>query len=291
MGRLEDGLRQTSQGSSIKTIEEVRDFWENNPLWTGESAHETGSRDFFEEHAKVYIDDCFAGKFDEKTIPKVPPEAKVLDLGCGPGFWVIQLAQRGGRNLVAADLTENALQLARKRVEAYGCSGVEFSRQNAEQLTFATNSFDHVNCQGVIHHTPNTEQCVAEIARVIKPGGTACISVYYKNFLLRNWKLLSWMGKIVNKVGGGLKGRGRENIYATTDTNEIVRLFDGVENPIGKAYSQKEFKAMLEPYFTSEQTFLHFFPARSLPIPLPKVLHRVLDGTLGFMIYAFLTKK
>ena len=80
-------------------------------------------------------------------------------------------------------------------------------------------------------------------------------------------------------------------IDATTDTNEIVRLFDGAENPIGKAYSQKEFKAMLEPYFTIEQTFLHFFPARSLPIPVPKVLHRALDGTLGFMIYAFLTKK
>lgn len=260
-------------------------------MWTGESNYITGSRDFFEEHARVYTEDCFAGEFDEKTIPSVPTEAKVLDLGCGPGFWVIQLIQRGIVSLVAADLTENALQLARKRVEAYGCGCVEFSRQNAEQLTFASESFDHVNCQGVIHHTPNTEGCVAEIARVTKSGGTACISVYYKNFFIRNWGILSWIGKIVNMVGGGLKGRGRESIYATTDTNEIVRLFDGAENPIGKAYSRKEFVTMLEPHFTIEQTFLHFFPARSLPFPLPKILHRLLDRILGFMIYASLIKK
>jgi hypothetical protein len=83
----------------------------------------------------------------------------------------------------------------------------------------------------------------------------------------------------------------RESIYATTDTNEIVRLFDGAENPIGKAYSRKEFVTMLEPHFTIEQTFLHFFPARSLPFPLPKILHRLLDRILGFMIYASLIKK
>lgn len=50
-------------------LEQVRNFWENNPLWTGESAFEPGSEAFFEEHRSVYIADCFAGNFDVRFLP------------------------------------------------------------------------------------------------------------------------------------------------------------------------------------------------------------------------------
>lgn len=53
----------------MKNINSVYSFWENNPLWTGESKYETGTRAFFEEHRSVYIDDCFAGTFDYKFLP------------------------------------------------------------------------------------------------------------------------------------------------------------------------------------------------------------------------------
>lgn len=52
-------------------LDEVRAFWESNPLWTGESSFEPGSRPFFEEHRKIYIADCFAGDFDVRFLP--PP--------------------------------------------------------------------------------------------------------------------------------------------------------------------------------------------------------------------------
>ena len=53
-----------------KTIKDVKEFWERNPLFTGESKFEAGSKEFFEHHKKVYYDDVFAGKFkDEKFIP------------------------------------------------------------------------------------------------------------------------------------------------------------------------------------------------------------------------------
>jgi SAM-dependent methyltransferase len=273
-------------------IRTVRAFWGRNPLWTGESAHPAGTRAFFEEHRSVYISDCFGGEFDSRFLPSCgegSKDAAILDLGCGIGFWTVELALRGYRNLVAADLTPQALELTRKRLEVYGV-GAELAEENAESLSFADARFDHVNCQGVIHHTPNTEQAVAEIARVLRPGGTASISVYYRNPILRMWPWLRWVGYPLAKLGGGLRGRGREAIFLERNIDEIVRLYDGADNPIGKSYSRKQFTTMLKRHFNVDETYLHFFPARSLPWRLPRWLHRWLDAHLGFMIYATVHK-
>ena len=273
-------------------LDEVRSFWENNPLWAGESAHQTGSVQFFNEHRDIYISDCFAGQFDLRFLPAARAAGqgmRILDLGCGIGFWVCEFAMRGLHNIHAADLTAQALALTRKRLEAYGVFA-ELSRQNAESLTFADSSFEHVNCQGVIHHTPNTEAAISEIARVLTPGGTASISVYYRNPILKMWPYMRWLGWPLAKLGGGLRGRGREKIFLESDVDEIVRLYDGAANPVGKSYTRQQFTALLEKYFVIQETYLHFFPARALPFRIPPGLHRWLDRRLGFMIYATLKK-
>jgi 2-polyprenyl-3-methyl-5-hydroxy-6-metoxy-1,4-benzoquinol methylase len=266
----------------------VREFWEKNPLWTGESEFEPGTRTFFEEHRNVYISDCFAGHFDIRFLP--PPRAqgqqmRILDLGCGIGFWVSEFAMRGFSNLTAADLTAQAIEITSKRLSAYGLNAV-LRQENAENLTFEDSSFDHVNCQGVIHHTPNTEKTIAEIARVLKEGGTASISVYYRNPILRAWPYIRWVGWPLAKLGGGLKGRGRESIFLEKDVNQIVRLYDGEKNPIGKCYTKSQFLELLQQHFVVEEIYQHFFPARAIPFRIPLKLHQWLDQHLGFMIYA-----
>ncbi len=271
------------------SIENVRSFWEKNPLFQGESKYKPGTLEFFQEHRRVYIEDCFAGKLDNRIFP-TDMTGTVLDLGCGPGFWTVELARRGARDLIAADLTHNALSLARMRCHLMGIQS-GFSQENAENLSFDNDVFAHVNCQGVIHHTPDTNRAVAEIARVLKKNGTAVISVYYKNLILRSWKKIAWFGKILNKSGAALAGRGREGIFAQSDVNEIVRIYDGIDNPLGKAYSKKEFYELLSPHFNVDELFYHFFPARSLPIPIPGMIHKWLDRHLPFMIFARLTKK
>jgi len=271
------------------TVDDVRTFWENSPLFTGESQFDAGSAEFFKEHARVIIDDGFVGTMDGRIFPSDRDNA-VLDLGCGPGFWLTQFAARGFRNLHGADLTQRALELAATRCRLLDIPCV-FSRQNAESLTFADATFDHVNCQGVIHHTPNTEACVAEIARVLKPGGTASISVYYQNVLMRNWWWLRHPARLAMFLGAKLRGRGRESIYGCKDTSELVRLYDGQNNPVGKDYSKHTYQQMLTPYFDIVETFLHFFPARTLPIPMPRFVHRFLDRNVGFLIFAQVRKK
>lgn len=277
----------------MSNLKEVKDFWEENPLWSGESNFEPGSLKFFEEHRSVVINDCFAGKLDECCLPnqsKQNQENKILDLGCGIGFWVTEFAMLGYKNLHAVDLTDVAIEITKKRLEAYNCKA-NLKVQNAENLDFKNETFNHVNCQGVIHHTPNTEKCISEIARVLKTNGTANISVYYRNYILRFWKILRYLALPLSLLGGGLKGRGRRAIFLEKDVDQIVKLYDGKNNPIGKSYSKNDFIKMLEPYFIVEKTFLHFFPARSLPFKIPVFIHKWLDKNLGFMIYAKLKKK
>ena len=275
-----------------KSIEDVKNFWENNPLFSGESNFKTGTKEFFDEHRKVYFEDCFANSFDEKQlIPKLKENAKVLDLGCGIGFWTIEMLQRGKyKNMYSADLTQTALDNTKKRLEIYGLKS-NLSIQNAENMTYDDDFFDHINCQGVIHHTPDTEKTVQEMARVLKNDGTAYISIYYKNIFLRNWRNIKFIGKILSIFGAKLKGRGRENIFSKNDVNEITRLYDGENNPIGKAYSKQEALDLVEKYFYVDDVFLHFFPARSLPFKIPKFLHKLLSKNMGFLIYLNLRKK
>src|SRR5688572_11702095 len=76
---------------AARTIDDVRSFWESKPLWTGESGHAAGTREFFEEHRRVVIEDAFAGQLDPRVLPGPGHRTRVLDLGCGPGFWTVEL--------------------------------------------------------------------------------------------------------------------------------------------------------------------------------------------------------
>jgi 2-polyprenyl-3-methyl-5-hydroxy-6-metoxy-1,4-benzoquinol methylase len=275
----------------MTSVKDVKHFWESNPLFSGESYHEIASKNWFEEHERIYTRDCFAGSLDKRIFANASRDSKVLDLGCGVGMWLSQFAKRGYRNLTGADLTSKALSIAQKRADTYGYE-YALHKENAEELSYENCSFDHVNCQGVIHHTPNTENCIKEISRILKPDGTALISVYYKNIILRNWKLLYPLGKILGMMKFGMKGRGREDIFKIKNMNDLTRLYDGADNPIGKVYSKMEFSNLLKSHFKIEEVFFHFFPARSFPFKIPKVLHRFLDQRgCPFMIFASLKKE
>jgi len=269
-------------------IEDVRKFWDSNPLFVNESQYKPGTLEFFEEHKRIYITDCFAGNLDRRIF-NINKESSILDLGCGPGFWTIEFCKRGFKKIVGADLSNNSLQIAKERAYLYNVasnSNVTFVQENAEKMNFPENSFDHVNCQGVIHHTPNPENAIMEIHRVLKDNGTALISVYYKNSILKNWPLLR---QIIRLFKPGLQGRGRENIYQKNSINEIVRMYDGALNPLGIAFSKGEFEKLLSPFQVCD-IWYGFFPARSLKIKIPKFLHKVLSRAIPFMIFANVRK-
>lgn len=273
-------------------IKDVKDFWETHPDFVGESSFVAGSKEFFEEHRKKIIDDGFEGSHPlQKIIPRgLTKERRILDLGCGIGFWVTELQLAGGfKNIYAADLTQSALELTKKRLEVYDLKA-ELSLQNAEKMTFGDEFFDHVICDGVIHYSPDTGACIQEIARVLKKGGSANISVYYFNILLKLWPALTKFGFLFRTLGFGLKGRGRQAMFSVKKREELVRIYDGLTNPLCKYYSGSQIVKMVKPYFRIENFFLSYFPARALPFSIPRFLHKFLAKTMGFMIHLNLRK-
>lgn len=263
------------------SLEDVKKFWNANPLFTGEAQMD---QHFFARHDRAYFDDVFAGIDIEKTFYLPNPADFTLDLGCGIGFWTTLFHRRGTQRIVAADLSEQSLQLAEKRLA--GASGIAFQIENAEALTFPNATFDHCNCQGVIHHTPHTDTAMREIARVLKPGATASVSVYYENFLIRHYAIFKTPIKIIFALLGKNLGRGRR-FNVPDNKADIVRMYDGADNPIGKSYSKSELLALCaQAGFHDVQIRYFFFPARFLKIPTPSWLRALLVKTLPFMIVA-----
>lgn len=103
------------------------------------------------------------------------PGAWVLDLGCGEGRHVHGVHVLGDVNVVGLDLDIPSLKKAREGLESLprpGAAGVSaFLSGDAYRLPFASASFDAVICSEVLEHLTDYPRALAEISRVLKPGG------------------------------------------------------------------------------------------------------------------------
>jgi ubiquinone/menaquinone biosynthesis methyltransferase len=96
------------------------------------------------------------------------PGSQALDLACGTGDIAFALARRGAR-VTGLDLTHRMLQLAQGKPSA---PGVRFVTGDMMALPFADASFDLVTTGYGIRNVPRIEPALAEIRRVLRPGGT-----------------------------------------------------------------------------------------------------------------------
>jgi len=266
----------------VPTLDEVRRFWTDNPLFAGEGRHALGSREWFVEHERVYFLDGFVDQIPPMLTRDLTSSSSVLDAGCGPGIWVRWFARRGISRVTGCDLTSTAVSLTRRSLELFGLRA-RVDEANIEALPYADHEFDHVNCQGVIHHTPNPERAIGEFHRVLRPGGTLCLSVYHRNVLLRSPLLLRALRPLIAPLVS-LKGRGRETLLASANPDEIVRLYDGRENPLGRSYTIDDVARLLAGRFEILESAYYYFPARTLPIKLAPRLHAWLSRHAGLML-------
>jgi 2-polyprenyl-3-methyl-5-hydroxy-6-metoxy-1,4-benzoquinol methylase len=262
------------------TIDDVRTFWESNPLYSGESRHDAGTPEFFAAHEAMTISE-HSGEPEPIFFRDAERGTRVLDVGCGIGFWTLLFARRGVA-ISACDLTHRGVALTRRRLALNGLDA-DVRQGNAESLPYGDGAFDHVNCQGVIHHTPDPQRCVDEFARVLRPGGTACFSVYYRTLPLRH----PWLYAVTRRIASlllRLPGRGREQMFETRNPEELVRFYDGAENPIGIALGRDDLRALVRGKFEILEWCRIGFPRKALPIPMPDALHRLLSRWFGLMI-------
>ena len=208
--------------------QQVREYWNTHPCGTQFTHLEWGSKQFFDEVEKFRYDtqpfmrklmefDNFRGK-------------RVLEIGCGLGTDLLQFA-RGGAAVTGVDLTPASIELVKKRFALEGIP-VDARVADAENLPFQDGSFDVVYSFGVLHHTPNTQKAIDEVRRVLKPVGRIVIMLYHRN-------------SIHVYLGAALFALSRRlNTGARTLVEDWIRVYDGADNPLGKAYSRSEIRRM-----------------------------------------------
>jgi ubiquinone/menaquinone biosynthesis C-methylase UbiE len=113
---------------------------------------------------------------DERFLPHLPQNARVLDVGCGGAKFTKYIAdQRPDLNIVGIDLSEPQLARASKLLRGYG-DRVRFESGDATQLKFPDASFDGVLSYGSIKHWTSQDAGLAECLRVLKPGGPLLVT-------------------------------------------------------------------------------------------------------------------
>ena len=122
---------------------------------------------------------------------------KVLDVGCGGGFTCEFLAERGAQ-VTGVDQSAACILAASAHAADMDYS-IEYQRSEAEQLPFADDSFDVVTCVDVLEHVDNARETVAQISRVLKPGGRFCfdtINRTWQSRLVMIWLLENTLRQI-----------------------------------------------------------------------------------------------
>jgi len=152
-------------------------------------------------------------RMNEATVAAVQPGKgeRILDIGCGRALDAIQLAKINGECL-GLELSQTMISHARTHIDRSG-SEVILVRGAGEQLPFKDCSFDKVMCKGALDHFPQPDKAIEEIARILKPGGKAIIT-------LANFESLSF--KLGRRLYGIValfyrKGRDQKRVWHVPD--------------------------------------------------------------------------
>jgi SAM-dependent methyltransferase len=128
--------------------------------------------DLWETHAGWWIDGFTEGadpEYEEQILPlaarELAPARRVLDIGCGDGQ-LSRLAASLGADVVGVDPTWNQISVASERG-----GGPVYLRSGAASLPFADGSFDTAVACLVFEHIRDVDAAMAEVARVLEPGG------------------------------------------------------------------------------------------------------------------------
>lgn len=127
-------------------------------------------------YAKLTLKDLKRHKLMASQLaPKIPAGGKVLEIAPGPGYFCIELAKLGNYQITGLDISKSFVEIARKN--AMGADvNVDFRQGNSSDMPFENESFDFTFCQAAFKNFTEPVKAIAEMYRVLRPGGTAVIA-------------------------------------------------------------------------------------------------------------------
>jgi len=204
--------------------ERVREYWNTHIHDLEISAHPPGSAGFFADLDQYHFEKLHhllnLVHFDEWK------GKDVLDVGCGAGVEVVRFARAGAR-VTGVDIAQSAITLAQQNLDQQGLQA-RLDVVDGEQLPYPDGSFDLVFAHGVVQYTGDDARMVAEIHRVLRPGGLAIFQGYNR---------ISWLN-LLSKV--------------------MKTPLEHEDAPVLKRYSAAEFRALLRPFKTVDLIFERF---------------------------------
>ena len=151
-----------------------------------------------EKYAKSPVaDEATYQKKLAETQSYLGPDMHIVEFGCGTGTTAIHHAPHV-RHIDAIDISEKMLDIGRDKARDAGIDNITFTRGTLAEFNAADASFDAVLGLNVIHLVPDREAVIAEVARILKPGGifvssTVCLGQSYLRFI----KLVAPLGKLL----------------------------------------------------------------------------------------------
>jgi ubiquinone/menaquinone biosynthesis C-methylase UbiE len=288
---------------------QIKQFWNEQPVGSNFVAYEQGKA-FYERY------DEFRYRTEGHILKELDAldvkDKSVLEIGLGQGADSMQLINRGAI-YHGIDLTEESVRRVKERFQLFDKHYREVQVANAEQIPYSDNYFDLVYSHGVIHHSPRIEPIVAEIYRVLKPGGQAVIMLYHKHSynyhisisVLRRMGLMMlvpfpFLAKIVSRLTGESVERinrhryhlKKEGLSYFKMKNFIHRSTDGPDNVYATVWTAGTAKKLFH-QFKDIRTNVHFLNERhllGLQYLLPGTLKKAMAHRYGWHLWIKATK-
>ena len=245
------------------TIDAVRDYWNARPCNIRHSTSPVGTKEYFDEvEARKYLVEPHIPGFAEFENWR---GKRVLEVGCGLGTDAVNFA-RAGAHYTGLDLSQESLNLAKKRFAVFGLKG-DFLLGDAEVFPedLRGRTFDLVYSFGVLHHTPEPARAVANVRRAMGPDSEFRLMMYAKN---------SWKNIMIEHGFDQPEAQSGCPVAYTYTHDELRELLHDFE--VLEIRQEHIFPYVIEKYIRYEYEWQPWFKA------MPREMFSALERSLGW---------
>jgi len=109
-----------------------------------------------------------------RVATEIPPQARVLEVAPGPGYFAVELAKLGRNQVTGLDISRTFVEIARRHAFEAGVK-VDFRQGDAANMPFEDESFDFLLCRAAFKNFTQPLRALQEMYRALKPGGRALV--------------------------------------------------------------------------------------------------------------------